>query len=211
MAITATSADFDIVTSARSPGRNMPQRLGRMLWFPMWIMAVMGVTAGIILAVVRATEIADGGDADTIMALKHAIAGFMFIGFAAVFAAISFAIARILGEFRAGGGALQEATGREVRTLKMPMTAMAFIATMAMAMMAIIAAVVLHFVFAADVQNTAASLEDAEQRFVVLEGIRRIGIATYLVSFLLGLGTIIHVLRFQAVRIRELAGEPTRS
>ena len=53
MAITATSADFDIVTSARSPGRNMPQRLGRMLWFPMWIMAVMGVTAGIIANIAR--------------------------------------------------------------------------------------------------------------------------------------------------------------
>ncbi|MEE8421991.1 MAG: hypothetical protein V3S31_04350 [Dehalococcoidia bacterium] len=211
MAITATSADFDIVTSAGSLGRNMPQRLGRALWFPMWIMAAMGFTVGIILAIVRASEIVDGGDADTIMALKHVVAGFMFIGFASVFAAISFAIARILGEFRAGGGELQAATGREVRTLKMPMTAMLFIITMAMAMMTIIVAVVLHFVFAADVENTVASLEDAEQRFVVLDGIRRIGIATYLVSFLLGLGTIIQVLRFQAIRIRELAGEATRS
>lgn len=211
MAITATSADFDIVTSARAPGRNMPHRLGRTLWFPMWIMAAMGFTVGIILTIVRASEIADGGDADTIMALKHVVAGFMFIGFASVFAAISFAIARILGEFRVGGGELQEATGREVRTLKMPMTAKLFIVTMAMAMMAIVAAVVMHFVFAADVQNTAASLQDAEQRFVVLDGIRRVGIATYLVSFLLGLGTIIQVLRFQAIRIRELAGEATRS
>ena len=70
---------------------------------------------------------------------------------------------------------------------------------------------ILHFVFAADIDNTAASLRDAEQRFIVLDGVRRIGIAMYLISFLLGLGTIIDVLRFQAIRIRELPGEPVRS
>ncbi len=211
MATSATSADFEIVTSDRSLGRNMPQQIGRKLWLPMWLMAGMAFAVGFGLAVVRAGETADGGAADTIMALRHSVAGFMFIGFASVFAAISFAIARILGEFRAGGGELQEATGRHVRTLKMPITAKLFIITMAMAMMAIIATVVLHFVFAADVTNTAASLETAEQRFVVLEGVRRIGVAVYLVSFLLGLGTIIEVLRFQAIRIRELAGEAVAS
>ena len=211
MATSATSADFEIVTSDRSLGRNMPQQIGRKLWLPMWLMAGMAFAVGFGLAVVRAGEIADGGAADTIMALRHSVAGFMFIGFASVFAAISFAIARILGEFRAGGGELQEATGRHVRTLKMPITAKLFIITMAMAMMAIIATVVLHFVFAVDVTNTAASLETAEQRFVVLEGVRRIGVAVYLVSFLLGLGTIIEVLRFQAIRIRELAGEAVAS
>ena len=132
----------------------------------------------------------------------------MFIGFAAVFAAISFAIARILGEFRKGGGDFQQSTGRAVKTLKMPLTARLFILSMAMAMMTIIAAVILHFIFAADIDNTAASLRDAEQRFIVLDGVRRLGIAMYLISFLLGLGTIIDVLRFQAIRIRELPGEP---
>lgn len=211
MATATTSADFDIVTSDHSLGRNVPQNIGRALWFPMWLMAVMGFTIGVILAVVRANEIVDGGDAATILQLRHVVAGFMFIGFASVFAAISFAIARILGEFRSGGGDLQQSTGREVRTLKTPMTATVFIITMAMAMMAIVIAVILHFVFAADIVNTTASLEQAEQRFIVLEGIRRTGIAVYLISFMLGLGTIIQVLRFQAIRIRELAGEATRS
>ena len=210
MAATATSLDFDIVTGAESPGRNLPQRLGRVLWFPMWLMAVMGFTIGVVLAVVRANEVVGGGDAATVLQLQHVVAGFMFIGFASVFAAISFAIARILGEFRSGGGDLQQATGREVRTLKMPATATAFIVTMAMAMMAIVVAVILHFVFAADIVNTAASLELAERRFIVLEGVRRMAIAVYLISFMLGLGTIIQVLRFQAIRIRELPAEPTR-
>ena len=63
---------------------------------------------------------------------------------------------------------------------------------------------VLHFVYAADVSNTAASLELAEARFIVLEGFRRLGVAVYLASIAFGLATIIKVLRFQAIRIREL-------
>jgi hypothetical protein len=40
---------------------------------------------------------------------------------------------------------------------------------------------------------------------VNLEGIRRIGVAMYLFGILLGLTTIIRVLRFQAIRIRKIA------
>ena len=194
----------------------MPQNLGRMLWFPMWLMAAMGFGAGFVVAIIRANEVADLNGAgvwstETTAQLQHVGAGLMFIGFAAVFAAISFTIARILGEFRKGGGELQEATGRTVKVLKMPFTAKLFIGTMAMAMMALVIASILHFVFAADIDGTAASLQDAEQRFIVLEGIRRGGVVVYLLSFLLGLGTIIEVLRFQSIRIRELVGESVAS
>lgn len=202
--------EFQIFTTTQSPGRNLPQDLGRALWFPMWLMAAMGFAAGFVLAVVRANEIASGAAPDTILRLQHVVAAFMFIGFAGVFAAISFAIARILGEFRAGGGDVQEAAGRPVQTLKMPLTAKLFILSMAMAMMTILAAVALHLVFASSIENAEASLRLAEQRFIVLEGVRRVGIALYLISFLLGLGTIIHVLRFQTVRIRQLPDEGRR-
>lgn len=194
----------------------MPQTIGRMLWFPMFLMAMMGFGAGFVIAIIRANEVADLNGAgvwtdETTAQLEHVGAGLMFIGFAAVFAAISFAIARILGEFRKGGGDLQEATGRTVKVLKMPFTAKLFLGTMAMAMMAVLIAAIMHFIFAADIDNTAASLEDAEQRFIVLEGIRRGGVVVYLLSFLLGLGTIIEVLRFQSIRIRELASESAAS
>ncbi len=212
----SATANFELVSFTHSPGRNFSQRLGRMLWLPMWLMAVMGFAAGFVVAIIRANEVADLDGAgvwssDTAAQLQHVGAGLMFIGFAAVFAAISFAIARILGEFRNGGGILQESTGRTVQLLKMPLTAKLFILTMAMAMMVLVIASILHFVFAADISATAASLEDAEQRFIVLEGIRRGAIAVYLVSFMLGLGTIIKVLRFQSIRIRQLADEPQRS
>ncbi len=206
-----TRGDFEVERSSRSLGYNLPQRAGRLLALPMLAMALMAFPAALIVGIVRANKISDGEAADTIAALQHVQAGLMFIGFAAVFAGISFAIARILGQFRKGGGDVQEAAGRTVATLKMPLTAKAFLAIMMMAMMTILLAVVLHFVFAADIDNNAASLKQAEDRFVVLEAIRRIGVAMYLFAITLGLATIIRVLRFQAVRIRELPGEVPRS
>jgi hypothetical protein len=206
----AATPHFDVVTSNQSLGRNMPQAIGRMLWAPMLLMSFMLFGAGFVVGVIRATEIADAGGADTIAQLRHVGSGFMFLGFAALFSSIDFAIAKILGEFRKGGGEVQAATGRVVQTIKMPLTAKLFIVLMAMAMMLTVVLAILHFVFAADVSATAASLEDSEQRSIVLEGFRRVGIAMFLLSFLLGLATIVQVLRFQSVRIRELVGEPIR-
>jgi hypothetical protein len=203
----ATVQQFDVEVSRRSRGYNLPQRVGRILWLPMLAMALMAFPAALVLGIIRADEISSGGSVETIETLRHVQAGAMFIGFAAVFAAISFAIARILGQFRKGGGDLQEAAGARVETLKMPATAKAFIGLMMMAMMTLIAAVVGHFVFAADVTGTAASLELSEQRFTVLEAVRRVGVATYLVAITLGLAAIAQVLRFQTSRVRELAGE----
>lgn len=204
--------DFDVETSTRSLGYNLPQKVGRVVALPMLAMALMAFPAALIVGIVRAAKIHNHSAApDTLAALQHVQAGLMFIGFAAVLAGISFAIARILGQFRKGGGDVQEAARRTVQTLKMPLTAKAFLAIMMMAMMTILAAVVLHFVFAALVDNNAASLKEAEDRFVVLEGIRRIGVAMYLFAIALGLATIIQVLRFQAVRVRELSGETPAS
>lgn len=211
MATQVLTSHFNVVESKKSLGKILPQRLGGVLWAPMVLMALMAFAAGFVVAIVRANEINDGGSADTIASLKHVGAGFMFIGFAAVFAAIDFVIARILGEFRAGGGSVQEATGRTVKTLTMPLTGKLFLGTMMMAMMTLLTTVVIHFIFAADVSSTAASLEDSEQRFVVLEAIRRVGVGMFLLSFLLGLATIIEVIRFQSVRIRQLPSEAKQS
>lgn len=208
---TASRRDFDVEVSRRSLGYNVPQRVGRLLVLPMWAMALMAFPAALVLGSVRAAKIHNhSATPDTLLTLQHVTAGLMFIGFAAVFAAISFAIARILGQLRKGGGEVQEAVGHSVQTLKLPVTGKAFLGLMMMAMMTLLVAVVLHFVFATQVHNDPASLKLAEDRFVVLEGIRRVGVAMYLFAITLGLATIIHVLRFQAVRIRELAREVRR-
>lgn len=203
--MTTRTDEFRVEVSRRSLGYNLPQRVGRALWGPMLLMALMAFPVAFILGAVRSNEIATGGAATTIESLRHVTAGFMFLGFASVFAAVSFAIAKILGEFRRGGGEVQEAVGGEVQTLKMPVTAKVFIAGMMMAMMAILGAVISHWVIAGSVSSGTVSLVDSEQAFVWLEGVRRIGVAIYLTAITFGLGTIITVLRFQSRRIRELA------
>lgn len=208
MASTLQPSAFRSTVSTRALGLNLPQRIGSVLWLPMLLMALMAFPVGVILAAIRANELATGGSPDTVTALGHFATAANFLGFASVFAAISFAIARILGAFRTGGGMFQEATGRKVETLKMPVTAKAFIGLMAMAMMILVAAVVLHVVAGAAIAGDSAyALARSEQWSIWLEGARRFGIATYLLAIAFGLSTIITALRFQAVRIRELPDE----
>ncbi len=201
---TTTSSDFAIDVSDKGLGYNKPQQMGRKLWAPMWVMAIMAFPIALILGIVRSNAIASGEAETTIAALGHATTGVMFIGFTAVFAAISFTIARILGEFRKGGGEVQQLVSSEVRTLKMPPTAKIFILGMAMAMMALLIASIVHLVVAGQVSSGSLSLASAETAAINLEAVRRLGVAVYLVAITFGLATIIKVLRFQAVRLREL-------
>ncbi|MFQ5948262.1 MAG: hypothetical protein ACE5KX_05335, partial [Acidimicrobiia bacterium] len=190
-----TKPEFDYQTTDRGLGYNLPQKMGRRLWAPMFLMALMGFTVGIILAFVRADEIAGDRDPETLTALQHLVPAFMFIGFLSVLAAISFAIARILGAFRKGGGEVQETVGAPVQTLRMPITAKVFMLFMMMGMMTILLMVILHFVA---VGVVSGELERSEDWVIRLEGFRRLGIAMYLFGIALGLATIINVLRFQA-------------
>jgi hypothetical protein len=203
----ATAINYDVEVSDRNPGLNLPQKMGTRLWAPMWVMALIAFAIGFILAIVRANEIAGSNELDTVASLNHLVPAFMFLGFMAVFAAVSFAVARILGAFRSGGGQVQEAAGTKVQTLKMPNTAKVFMGLMMMGMMVILISVIIHFVQAGSVDATEASLLASEQAAIRLEGFRRLGVAMYLAGIAFGLGTIITVLRFQAIRIRELAGE----
>lgn len=201
----SSSAQFEIDITDHGLGYNAPQKMGNRLWAPMWVLALMGFAGGIVVAIVRAGSISDGAAATTVQAQLHLGAGLMFIGFAAVFASISFAIARILGRFRRGGGEVQQAAGGPVHTLKMPVTAKVFMAGMMMAMMTLLVASIIHLVLAASTASGATTLADSESAAVVLEGVRRTGVALYLTAIAFGLGTITTVLRFQAIRLRELA------
>lgn len=208
MASTLHPTPFRYTVSTKAVGLNLPQRLGTTLWLPMLVMALMAFPVGVVLAGIRANEVANGGSPDTVAALGHFVTAANFIGFASVFAAISFAIARILGVLRTGGGQIQETTGRKVETLTMPWTAKAFIGLMAMAMMTLVGAVVLHIIAGSAIaRGSASALAKSEQWSIWLEGVRRFGVATYLLAIGFGLSTIITVLRFQAARIRELPEE----
>ena len=143
--MTTATYEFNTHTSTKALDVNVPQRAGRALWAPAFAMSLIGFIAGMTLAIVKAVAIADG-DAVLAASLNNYGIAAMFFGFTMVFTGISFAIARILGEFRVGGGNTQEAAGSEVKTLKMPATAKAFTVLMAMSMMILLAAVIAHVV-----------------------------------------------------------------
>jgi hypothetical protein len=208
--------DFDVTVTSHALALNLPQRVGTVLWAPMLIMALMAFPLTLILAIARENLIADGGQPAMVAALGQYVPAAMFLGFASVFAAISFAIARILGVLRIGGGRIQEAAGRSVQTLRTPFTANAFIVLMAMGMMILLFSVVVHVMLAGRVAAAVAAGDTAAAALVGgwgiwLEGLRRFGAATYLFSIALGLATIFQVLRFQSIRIKELPGERRRA
>ena len=195
---------FTVVGSDKSLGYNAPQRMGQKMWLPMFAMALMGWGVGFVLAIVEADT--DRTDDNALQNLGHLVPAFMFIGFFGIFSAITFAVARILGEFRKGGGEVQETGGAPVQTLKMPTTAKGMLVFMMMGMMVMAAGIITNFVAAgAFVGTDPADLIDSAQFGAAASGLRRLGVVLYLTGIALGLATIIEVLRFQAIRIREVA------
>lgn len=201
---TDKSSDFAVEVASGSPEYNLSQKMGRKLFAPMWVMAILAFPIALILGFVRSNAIGSGEAETTIASLGHLTTAVMFLGFTAVFAAISFAIARILGEFRKGGGDVQQLVGGDVVSLKTPATARVFILGMAMAMMTLLVASIIHLVVVGQVASGAVSLADAESTAITLEAFRRLGVGVYLVAITFGLATITRVLRFQAIRVREL-------
>ena len=210
MKIHADSSPSVIEVSTGALGPNLPQRIGRRLWLPMLTMALMAFPVALLLAFLRAGMVAAGGAQTSAVALGQFEVAAMFLGFATVFGAVSFAIARILGVLRSGGGAVQEAAGTPVHTLRMPVTGKLFLGLMAMAMMALLAAIAAHVYLGVTALGAdKATLVSIQSWSEFLEGLRRLAVFTYLLAIALGLATIIRVLHFQAVRIRELPDERT--
>ena len=209
---------YDVTESDRALGLNMPQTMGRIMWKPMLLIAVMAFPIAAVLGIVRATLVADGdpADADTIALLGQFTTAVMFIGFASVLSAIVFSIGRILGALRTGGGEIQEAAVGKVKTLEMPGSAKLMLVLMMMAMVGLVFAIVMHFVLGIVVADAisdgnASRVETIGNWSTWVEGLRRFSVAVYLVSIALGLATIVRVLRFQAARIRELPQEKAAS
>lgn len=203
-------------------GTLLPHKLGSVLWAPMTLMGIMLVFAAFGMAIARSQLTVDlsrefsAVDKANLETLGQLVPGFMFLGFAMIFAGISFAIARILGVFRTGGGLVQEAVGKGIKTPVMPITAWVFLGGMMMAMMVLIFAFIGHIYAAtqahdawinatAGIAGNEAALGRAETWGTWLEGLRRFGVGLYLASIAFGLAAIIKVIRFQTLRMKELA------
>jgi hypothetical protein len=190
-------------------------------------MGLMLVATAFIISLVRAQLTVDlrsgfdAGDKAAFEMLGQLLPGFTFLGFAMLLAGISFSIARILGVFRVGGGQIQSAVNLGYKTPVMPSTAWIFLGGMMMAMMILIAAFAGH-VYAAfqahDAWINATGPDGAILHLVGraetwgtwLEGLRRLGVGLYLTSIAFGLATILQVIRFQTLRVRDLASEASR-
>lgn len=210
------------VETEKPLGRNLAQTLGHYLWGPMALMGLMFVATAFALAIARAQLSVDLSEEFTPLrkanfeTLGQLVPGFMFLGFAFMFSGISFAIARILGVFRTGSGLVQEATGKGIKTPVMPVTAWIFLGGMMMGMMVLVFAFAGHIYAAVQAHDAwinatgpsgadAASLGRAETWGTWLEGLRRVGVGLYLASIAVVFGTIVNVIRFQTLRIKELA------
>ena len=111
---------------------------------------------------------------------------------------------------------LQDAAGRGIKTPVMPITAWVFLAGMMMAMMLLIFTFVGHIYAAVQAHDAWINatgpgganevfLGRAETWATWLEGVRRFAVGLYLLSIGFGLATIIKIIRFQTLRIREMA------
>ena len=210
------------VETEKPLGRNLAQTMGHYLWAPMTLMGFMLVATAFGLAIARSQLSVDLSEEFTGLrkanfeTLGQLIPGFMFLGFALIFAGISFTIARILGAFRVGGGLVQQAAGQGIKTPVMPGTAWIFLMGMMMAMMILVFTFAGHIYAAVQAHDAwinatgpnganEALLGRAETWGTWLEGLRRFGVGLYLASIAFGLATIIKVIRFQTLRIKELA------
>ena len=210
------------VETDEPPGLTLPQTVGGRLWGPATVMGLLLVATAFALAATRSQMSVDLSEEFTpvrkanLEVLGQLIPGFMFLGLGMIFAGISFAIARILGIFRTGGGVVQQGIGKGIKTPLRPVTVMIFLAGMMMAMMVLVFTFVGHIYAAtqahdawinatsAGIAGNEAALGRAETWGTWLEGLRRFAVGLYLTSIAFGLATIIKAIGFLTMRMREL-------
>lgn len=211
-----------VTTSDRGVGYTLAQHMGIYLWLPMLLMGLMAIGAGFGLGIAQGAigadlfERFDAVDKANFETLGVLSSGFVVLGIGLLLSAISFALARIAGIFRVGGGQVQEAVGNEVQTLAMPWTAWAFLMLMMMGLMIVIAGFIVHVVAAVNVHDAwinatgpdgaiAYKLGRAQTLTTWAGPVARFGVATLFTGIAFMLATIIRILRFQATRITTLA------
>ena len=180
------------VQTATAPPPLPIHRIAPKLWAPMLAMGVVLVPIGLVLSFVQAGT-SNSADFQDLGAWTQ---GLQFLGDAMLLAGISFLLGSILAGLRNGGGEVQESMGLVVRTLRMPRSAMGFIALMAAGVMVSIAQFVLYLV--------ATSVDDPAPWFAWLGPLREIGLALILAGIVLALFTISRALAAQFSRAQQI-------
>lgn len=211
-----------VTVTATGTGQSMIHTIANWMWVPMIMMGVMAIATSIGLGVAQASVGSDLGEEFTALrqanfeTLKPLTGAFVFLGIALLLSGISFLLATILGALRWGGGEVQESVGGQVKTLKMPLSAMIFLGLMMMGLMAqfvafgtlIYVAAQVHDAWAsataAGVPADIAAFDRANAYAVWVNPLRLVSVGVLLTGIVFALYTISNVLRFQFSRIREL-------
>ena len=187
----AVSTKYGPATTGAGVPKPLPiHTMARRLWAPMAALGYMAVLVGLIVSFVWADDPAS-------VPLAAWTAGLQFLGEGLLLAGIAFLLGTVLATLRQGGAEVQASLGLTVKTLKMPVTAKAFVALMALGVMVSMAQFVLYLVVASGVTSVAAWL-------AWLGPLREIGLGLILSGIVLALATIGNVLAFQFERIEEI-------
>ena len=214
------------------------QRMARKMWAPWAVMGLMIVGIALILGVVLQAKVGfifefdkvtRDGDAGAILEARQFVETtkawlptFKFLGLGMLLGSITFLLATVLGNLRAGGAAVQRSLGADVRTFK-PAIANVFPMLMMMGVMVLVAAFVVGIVNAttandlyshsiAEIDSAAAGSELLRQLGTVnavttwLAPFKFVGMALLFSGIAVALLTIVRVLRWQTGRLVDIAG-----
>lgn len=174
--------------------------LAKKMWLPAFAMGLMAVAAGVVAGVIQATS----DNAARVAQIAAWNPGLLFLGIGFLLSAVTFTLARILGELRDGGTSVQQSLGEHALMLKRPWSGYAFPPAMMMGLMTLIATFGLGFLQAAWLDNRPADAAD----IAAWSGpLRFAGVALIFTSVVFALVTIVKSLHFQADRLTQIADE----
>ena len=179
-----------------APGPLPIHRMAQLLWAPMLVMGGMLVAIGLVVDFIAAGSVGTAGAATSQFAWAQ---GLMFLGETSLLAGISFLLGTILASIRTGGGEVQQSLGLNVKTLRMPSTAKAFVGLMVAGVMVGIAQFAGYVAIA-----SSSDPADIAAAFAWLGPLREFGLGLLLAGIVLALATIAKVLDFQFSRITEI-------
>lgn len=190
--------DFGPATETTdAPGLLPIHKMAKAVWAPMLVMGVMAVLVGLVLSFIQSASV--GSDPELAVSLGAWTQGTQFLGEGFLLAGISFLLGTILSGLREGGGEVQEALGVNVRVLKMPSTAKAFVVFMAAGLMLAVTQFALYIVVATSVETS-----DVASWFAWLGPLREFALGLLLLGIVLALVTIGKALSFQFQRVTQI-------
>ena len=180
------------------PGLLPIHKMAMLMWLPMLAMGVMVLSVGLVLELLRSGETAG---TETFRELAAWGGGTIFLGETFVLTGISFQLGTVLAALREGGGRVQQAGGIGNVTLPFPTTARAFVALMAVGLMAGMTQFIVSILVAGKADEPASFVSWS----VWLVPFRNVAIGLLLAGIVLALVTIGDVLRFQWKRLDVIA------